>query len=330
MPKTALGFVFALASTLLAQDGSITGTVVDLGGDPVGSATIEATNSRTKSVYKAVTSASGAFTFNQLPAGKYNLSSEPPGFEPFAQQNVEVEAGRQEHLALHFRDIQLNTLGDGREFFVSIGTAHKTPAGPAPRMPDGKPELSGVWYPRRVVDPGKPEPKPWAEAVIKQDAENNYKDTPQSHCWPYGLIANTLQIWKLVQTPALLVIMIEGELPRQVFLDGRKHPDNLNASWVGHSIGHWDGDTLVVDTIGFNNRSWLDLDGRPHTENLHMTERYRRADLGHLEIEITIDDPGAYAKPWTTKSVAELAPKEEIMEYVCTENERDLGHMVGK
>jgi hypothetical protein len=323
-------YVFIFASTLLAQSGSITGTVVDVGGDPVANATIQATNSQTKSVYKAVTSASGAFTFEQLPAGKYDLFSVRPGFEPFVRKDVEVAGGQQLRLDLHFLDIQLNTLGDGREFFESIGAQHKTPVGPAPKMPDGRPDLSGVWYQRRVVDPGNPEPLPWAEATMrKRQAENN-KDAPQSHCWPLGVMGNTLQLWKLVQTPALLVIMLEGELPRQVFLDGRSHPNNLNPTWVGHSIGHWDRDTLVVDTVGFNDRSWLDLQGRPHTEKLHMTERYRRADLGHLEIEITIDDPGAYVKPWTTKSVADLAPQEEIMEYVCTENERDLAHLVGK
>jgi hypothetical protein len=322
--------IFIFASTLLAQSGSITGTVVDVGGDPVANATIQATNSQTKSVHKAVTSASGAFTFEQLPAGKYDLFSVRPGFEPFVRKDVEVAGGQQLRLDLHFLDIQLNTLGDGREFFESIGGPHKTPVGPAPKMPDGRPDLSGVWYQRRVVDPGNPEPLPWAEATMRNRQAENNKDAPQSHCWPLGVMGNTLQLWKLVQTPALLVIMLEGELPRQVFLDGRSHPNNLNPTWVGHSIGHWDRDTLVVDTVGFNDRSWLDLQGRPHTEKLHMTERYRRADLGHLEIEITIDDPGAYVKPWTTKSVADLAPQEEIMEYVCTENERDLAHLVGK
>lgn len=331
MPRTALGWLFVFASTLLAQtSGSITGKVVDLSRDPVGNAVIQAANSQTKAVYKATTSTTGAFTLGPLPAGTYNLSSFNLGFSPFLRNNIEVQAGQELHLDLHFEDLQLNTLGDGRDLFVGLGTPHKTPEGPAPRMRDGKPDLSGVWYPRRIVDPGKPDMKPWAAALVKERAENNLKDFPQTHCWPLGLVANSIQIWKLVQTPALLVFIVEAELPRQVFLDGRSHPADVNPTWVGHSVGHWEGDTLVVDTVGFNDRSWLDLQARPHTENLHMTERYRRADLGHLEIEITIDDPGAYTKPWVQKSVSDLAPKEEVLEYVCTENERDREHMVGK
>jgi len=331
MLKRTIGGTIAAACALLAQSGgSITGTVVDVGRDPVASAAIQATNSQTKAVYKATTSAAGAFEFRQLPAGTYELASFTPGFVPFWRPDVAVAAGQEVRLDLHFQDIQLNTLGDGREFFVAIGSAHKTPEGATPRTSDGKPDLSGVWYPRRVVDEGQPEPKPWAGALIKERAENNGKDGPQSHCWPFGLIANTLQMWKLVQTPGLVVMLVEGELPRQFFMDGRGHPKDPNPTWVGHSIGRWEGDTLVVDTVGFNDRSWLDLQGRPHTENLHMTERFRRVDLGHLEIEITIDDPGAYEKPWTTKSVTDLATSDEIMEYICTENERDLVHMVGK
>ncbi len=98
---------------------------------------------------------------------------------------------------------------------------------------------------------------------------------------------------------------------------------------MGHSIGHWEGDTLVVDTTGFNDRSWLDPQGHPHTEQMHVIERMRRPDLGHLEIEFTIDDPGTYAKPWIIKRVADLDPDDDVGEYVC-ENNHDPEHMVGK
>ena len=331
MPKSTFICLFVFAYVLFAQSsGSIAGKAVDLSGDPVPGATIQATNVQTKSVYKATTSAAGVFRFAQLPAGDYDLSSFNSGFVPFVREKVNIVAGQEQQLDLHFEDLQLNTLGDGRDLFVGFDTPHKTPEGPAPRMPDGKPDLSGVWYPRRILDPGIAEMKPWAAALVKQRLENNLVDFPQTHCWPLGLIASTIQMWKFVQTPALGVIIIEGELPRQVFLDGRGHPADLNPTWVGHSVGHWEGDTLVVDTVGFNDRSWLDLQAHPHTENLHMTERYRRRDLGHLDIEVAIDDPGAYTKPWVQKSVSDLAPKEEVLEYVCTENERDRDHMVGK
>jgi hypothetical protein len=126
------------------------------------------------------------------------------------------------------------------------------------------------------------------------------------------------------------VILIEGELPRQVFLDGRGHPKDLNPSFFGHSIGHWEGDTPVVDTVGFNDKGWLDTLGRPQTEKMHLVERYRRIDLGHLEVETTVEDPDTYLKPWVTKTVSDLAAKQELLEYVCTENERDRSHIPGQ
>jgi hypothetical protein len=326
------GCLFLLALGILAQSGGmITGTVVDLSGDPVAKAEIQATNAETKAVYKATTSAAGVYAFTQLPAGTYQLSNTMLGFMPFVQRNVKVTPAETLQLNLHFQDIQLNTLGDGRDFFVAVDTVHPAPTGPAPHMPDGKPDLSGVWYQQRTVDAGKPEMKAWAEAVVKERAENNAKDFPQSRCQPMGVVlAPKLLPWKTVQSPALLVIIAEGDLTRQVFLDGRGHPKDWNPTWLGHSIGHWDGDTLVVDTTGFNDKAWFDGGGIPHTEKMHITERFHRTDLGHLEIEFTIEDPDTFIKPWIIKRAAELAANEEIQEYVCTENERDREHMVGK
>jgi hypothetical protein len=327
-----LGCLLVIALGILAQSGgTITGRVVDLSGDPVAKTEIQATNAETKAVYKATTSAAGVYTLAQLPAGTYELSNKTPQLSRLVQGGVRVTAGATLQLNLHLQDFQLNTLGDGREFFALRDTPHPAPTGPAPHMPDGKPDLSGMWYQQRTVDPGKPEIKAWAEAVVKERAANDGKDLPQSRCQPLGLVlAPTFQPWKTVQTQTLLVIIAEGELPRQVFLDGRGHPKDFNPAWMGHSIGQWDGDTLVVDTTGFNDRAWFSAGGIPHTEKMRITERYRRVDLGHLEIEITIEDPDTFVKPWVIKRVAELAPNDEIQEYVCTENERDLQHMVGK
>jgi len=236
-------------------------------------------------------------------------------------------------LNLHFQDIQLNTLGDGRDLAVALATPHATPAGPTPRMPDGKPDLSGVWYPERTVDPGKPEMKTWAEAVLKEHAENNRKDSPQSRCQPLGVLRSSMvtHAWRTVHMPTYLVMISEMDVPgyRQIYMDGRGHPKDLFPTWTGHSIGHWEGDTLVVDTVGFNDKTWLP-GGVPHTEMMHVTERLRRPDLGHLEIEFTIEDPGAFTKPWVRKRVADLAPNEDVQEAICNENERDREHMVGK
>jgi len=326
--------VFLLAAAAFAQNaGTITGTVLDLGGDKVTKAPVQATNTTTNAVYQAASSDTGIYTLAQVPAGVYNLLVLVPGFNPYAQQNVKVGAGQTVRLDIHLIDFQLGTLGDGREFRIDQLTPHETPSGPTPRTPQGQPDLTGVWYAQRTVDPGKPEPLPWAEKLFEERVASNSKDAPGAHCLTRGITAaGALFPYELVQTPARLVMIFEDDIPshRTVYLDGRPHPKDPNPDWMGHSIGHWEGDTLVIDTIGFNDKTWLDNQGHPHTEKLHVTERLRRPDLGHLDIEFTVEDAGAYPKPWIIKRVADLAPHDEIGEYVCTEGERDAVHMVGK
>jgi len=295
-------------------------------------APVQAINTSTNAVYRTASSASGVYTLPQLPSGTYEVSVAAPGFNPFVQKNVTVAGAQTLRLDIHLTDYQLDTLGDGREFRVDLISPHATPSGPTPRAADGKPDLSGVWYAQRPVDPGKPEPLPWVEELLRERAANNSKDAPGAHCLTRGVTAaGALFPYKLVQTPTLLVMLFEDDIPshRQVFLDGRGHPKDPNPSWMGHSIGRWEGDVLVIDTVGFNDRSWLDPQGHPHTEKMRVTERLRRPDLGHLEIEFTIDDPGAYKKPWTIKRIADLDPGDEVGEYVC-ENNKDPEHIVGK
>jgi Carboxypeptidase regulatory-like domain len=319
---------------LYAQNGgTITGTVVDSDGEAVANAQVHATNKVTKAIYKAAGSEKGHYTLAMLPPGIYDLSINAPGFNAYNQPNVAVGAHEPLRLDVRLLEYQLGTLGDGREFRVQLTSPHAAPSGQTPRTADGKPDLSGVWFAERTVDAGKPEPLPWVEALLKQRAANYFKDAPGAHCLPRGITnAGALFPFKLVQTPSLLVMLFEDDIPshRQVFLDGRGHPKDPNPMWMGHSIGHWEGETLVIDTVGFDDRSWLDTAGHPHTEMMHVIERFRRPDLGHLDIEITIDDPGAYAKPWIIKRAAELDAGDDIGEYVCSENEKDVGHMVGK
>ena len=326
--------VLILAAAASGQDsGTIAGTVFDLSGNPVSKAPIQATNLATKAVYKAATLDKGGYTLTGLPAGAYDLAVAPPGYTPYTEQNLMVRTGQTLNLDVHLIDFQLGTLGDGVEFRVDQVTPHATPKGPGPRTTEGKPDLTGTWYAQRTVDPGKPEPLPWAQKLLEERAANNNKDAPGAHCLTRGITAaGALFPYELVQTPARLVMIFEDDIPshRTVYLDGRGHPKDPNPDWMGHSIGHWEGDTLVVDTIGFNDKSWLDNVGHAHTERLHVTERIRRPDLGQLEIEFTIDDPGAYSKPWIIKRVADLDTRDEIGEYVCTEGERDAVHMVGK
>ena len=205
---------------------------------------------------------------------------------------------------------------------------------PAPKTADGKPDLSGVWTMSHIVNDLKPgEVLPWAEALTKQRRENVGKDDPSSvHCLPFGprfdfVPTNSL---KIVQTPTLIVILSEDLTYRQIFMDGRDLPADPNPDFMGYSVGHWEGDTLVVATAGYNDLTWLDYAGHPHTEALRTTERFHRTDFGHLEITETFDDPKAYARPWTVKVTGDLMADSDLLEYVCNENNKDIAHLVGK
>ena len=214
---------------------------------------------------------------------------------------------------------------------------------PTPKAADGKPDLSGVWnrispkYRVNIAADLKPEEvQPWAKELVKQRTEDLGRDSMNARCLPSGPAYSTDAdstaggMMKIIQTPANIVILNPDLTYRQVFLDGRKLETSPNPSWMGYSVGHWDGDTLVVESNGFNDRTWLDTSGHPHTEALHMTERYRRRNFGSLDVEITYQDPAVYARPWTVAVRAELAPDTEIIEYVCNEEHNTIGHWVGK
>jgi hypothetical protein len=210
---------------------------------------------------------------------------------------------------------------------------------PAPRSADGKPDLSGVWLVRNgsfyLASNLKPEEmQPWAAALYKQREDNFRKDTDGIGCLPPGPKAGIgvgAFPMKIVQTSNLVVVLYEYQtIFRQIFTDGRGLPEDVNPTWMGYSVGHWDGDTLVVTTAGYNDRTTIDLAGHPHTEALRMTERFRRRDVGHLDLQVTFDDPKAYTKPWTVNLTWRLLPDAELIESICEENNRDPAHMVGK
>src|SRR5579885_2157558 len=211
---------------------------------------------------------------------------------------------------------------------------------PAPRALDGKPDLAGVWRVRQssylvyVTSDLKPEEiLPWAAAVYKQREDNFRNDTDGISCLPPGPKAGISGLalpMKIVQTPNLVVILYEYQtIYRQIFTDGRTLPEDPNPTWMGYSVGHWEGDTLVATTAGFNDRTTLDLGGHPHSEELRVTERFHRRDVGHMDVQVTLEDPKAYTRPWTLPVELELMPDSELIEYVC-ENERDAPHLVGK
>ena len=214
---------------------------------------------------------------------------------------------------------------------------------PAPRTADGKPDLSGLWnkispkYSRNIAADLKPgEVQPWAEALVQKRREDLGKDYMNVLCVPLGPGYSTdadstgAEMMKIIQTPAVIIILNPDLTYRQIFLDGRALETAPNPSWMGYSVGHWDGDTLVVESFGFNDRTWLDHDGHPHSEKLRTTERYRRRDFGNLDVEITLSDPGVYAKPWTVKVRAELAADTELLEWVCNEKGSETEHWIGK
>ena len=209
---------------------------------------------------------------------------------------------------------------------------------PAPRLPDGKPDFSGVWnsptgYLRNLakdLKEGDVPFQPWAKALYDERAAGiHWKEEPDANCLPQGVpkVLFAPAPWRMVQTPQRIFFVHEAfNLWWQVFMDGREyvHSEDVTPAWHGYSTGKWDGDTLVIDSRGFNGKVWLDQLGKPSTEALHVNMRLRRKDFGHMAIQATIDDPKAYTKPWTVNIDVTLLPNAELMEFICLENERDV------
>jgi hypothetical protein len=232
---------------------------------------------------------------------------------------------------------------------------------PAPRSADGRIDLTGVWenlwfYNGKigqppVSPPGEPPQttfsdvgagfknglplRPWAADVLKQRKEQNSKDNPDAHCLPMGLMQFHIhpQPRRMIQTPDEIVIIYEGNAGiREIFTDGRVLPKNGDVQpwWYGYSVGHWEGDTLVVETTGFRDDGWLDIWGSPLTDQAKLTERFQRLSYGTLRIDVTIDDPKAYTAPFTVRLNQKIVPSGELIEFICAENERSTAHMIGK
>jgi hypothetical protein len=236
---------------------------------------------------------------------------------------------------------------------------------PAPRTSDGKPDLSGNWIrgdgqlgpagggtlpgPAPVFSSGPPVTtfrdvganvkdglplRPWAADLVKARRAENSKDNPDAHCLPMGLMQfhNHGQPRKMIQTPGLIVIVYEANYGlRYIFTDGRSLPaGDVQPWWYGYSIGRWDGDTLVVETSGFRDGGWLDIIGNPLTDAAKLTERFRRPSYGTLEIDVTIDDPKAYTKPWTVRVNQRIVPDNELIEFICLENQKFAEFLKGQ
>ncbi len=321
--------LYVVAALFAQAPGQISGTVFDPLGAPFSDASVQAKNAATGKVYQTASGSKGEYSLAGLPPGSYELAVLVHGERLFVEPEVKIETAKTARIDPRLKDTNLGALGDDALAAARLDR-RPVPAGPAPRTLDGKPDLTGMWAPTRSVDEGKPEMLPWAEQLVKQRFATNMKDIPTARCLPWGPTLDVPTVFKFIQSPSEIVILTEDVFSyRQIFLDGRAHPKDLDPTWMGHSIGRWDGETLVVDTIGFNDKSWTPPP-RPHTEKLHIIERIRRPDAGHLEIETTIDDPGTYARPWTFKRASNLLVGEEIGEYVCAENNQDVQHLVDK
>jgi hypothetical protein len=213
---------------------------------------------------------------------------------------------------------------------------------PAPRASDEKPDLSGLWRPEfnpynlDVIQNVKDEGifRPEAEDVFKHHLAEFHESDPVTHCLPSGpleiLAAGGIALYRIIQLPSMVVLLYErGTIYRQIFMDGRALPKDPNPTWLGYSVGHWEGDSLVVESAGFNDRSWLDRLGHPHSEDLRVTEKFRRVDFGHMRLQITYDDPKTLTRPLSISVALNYAPDTEMLESIC-ENERDAAHLVGK
>ncbi len=320
-----LGPALLLAQSTGSSTGVLSGVVFDPLGQPLQGVEVRIEVSPEKTL-KATTSAKGAYSVDSVPAGTYHVAVVVYGSRKFAQDGIAIGAGQSAKLEIHLKDDgQLGAIGDNTLAAAALAR-RPVPAGPTPKALDGHPDLSGVWSPTQKVQEGKPDVMPWAQEIFKQRLANNMKDIPTSACLPWGPTFDLPTIFKFVQSPKTIVILNEDVFPyRQIHMDGRPHPKDADPTWMGHSIGKWEGDTLVVDTTGLNDKVWSPMP-YPHTEKLHFIERIRRPDLGHLEIETTVEDPGTYTKPWTFKVASTLLPGEEIGEYVCAENNQYAGH----
>jgi hypothetical protein len=341
--KFRFSLALALGGLALAQQtASVTGKLLDPNGNPVTGTegAVHMVNTATQKEFTVPITAKGEYALTGLPAGTYDLTVPMACcmYGTYAQKGVAVAAGQALALDLHLPwNINLGTIGDDPVMLMNDMRAKaKNIDGPTPRMPDGKVDFTGMWA--QVTQPGppggnQPSLKPWAAEIQKKILDKAKANpnilNPAAFCLPQSALQIAIPFqFKLIQTPFEIVHLTEFATPgyRQIFLDGRGHPSDWNPSWVGHSIGKWEGDTLLVDSTGFNEQTaGLGV----HTEKVHVVERFQRPDKAHLQVDITVDDEDAYEKPWSRTVRATLVPQEEILEFVCAENNKDPLHFGG-
>jgi len=329
----ALLLVVATA-TLFAQAGrgAIAGRVTTDQGDPAAGVAVQVKDAAGK-ISSAVASKNGEYRLTNLPAGMYEISVPQMGLRTarYAQPNVGVEAGKTLKLDIMLMPNNFGIIGDDAGF-LQIYNKYANLKGPTPRTSDGHPDFSGVWLANVDPNPQPAQMLPWADAEWNRRRERAFEGMPTSRCLPTDPTLTLPVFYKIVQTKTLLIHLFEQDPHyREAFLDGRDHPKDLDPTWMGHTIGRWEKDTLVLDTLGLNDKSWLlQATWLPHTEMLHIVERYRRPDLAHLNIDVTIEDPATFVKPVERHVTWLFTPGEEVLEAICAENNKFTEYSVFK
>lgn len=326
-PIAIAAFVF-LPACLFAQDstGSISGTIQGPQGEYVPYMWVRANDKDSAEHDRDESSLDGNYRLTGLPPGSYTLEINVPccAYVSYVSDEIVVGAGEAVEFEVHLLEgTSFNTVGDDPGVISSaIRSQAVIPDEPLPKFADGTPDLSGIWLLGNDPFPEAADAQDWAQALWDERIANEFADHPHVRCLPGDApIAGGAApfIAKFVHKLDLLILLME-DAPgfRQVFMDGRDHPEYPNPSWMGHSVGHWEGDTLVIDTVGFNDRGWMSF--YPRSESLHITERYTRTEYGYMEMELTIDDPEVFNKPWVLNIPLYLAPQAELIEYVCENN----------
>jgi len=333
--NNAIRGVFSLvlvATLVFAQDhvGRLNGQVTGPFDGLVSDAPMRAIHIASGDSWQTRTDTDGHYEFVSLPAGEFRLQVRIPccEYKPYQSDPFALQSGAERAIDIQLEQgFQLNTIGD--DFGIAtaqILAEQDVPDLPRPRTGEGRPDLTGMWM--YGDDPFTPAPKftDWAAKLVDERTKNYFVESPRFRCLPTSLPIATHTpptFGKFVHTTDLIVILYEGLLGyRQIFMDGRGHPEDLDPSWLGHSIGRWEDDVLVVDTVGFNDRGWTGQ-SHPRSEEFHVIERYQRTSYGDMELELTMEDPAVYKEPWVRQMPIYLAPNEELLEFVC-ENEKWL------
>jgi len=329
-PSLCLLIFLGVSVGAQSQDGQLNGQLTGPFDGLVVDAAMRAIHIASSESWQSRTDAEGKYEFVGLPAGDYRIQVRIPGaeYKPYQSDPVALQNGAVRTVDIQLEQgSQLNTIGD--DFGIAtaqILAQRDIPDLPRPRTAEGKPDLTGMWL--YGEDPFAPAPQftEYAAKLVDERNKNFYVDSPRFRCLPTSLPIPTHTppvFGKFVHTEDLIVIVFEGVLGyRQIFMDGRGHPDDPEPTWLGHSIGKWEDDVLVVDTVGFNDRGWTGSN-QPRSEAFHVIERYKRTSFGDMELELTLEDPAVYTDAWVRQLPLYLTPNEELYEFVC-ENERWL------